>query len=110
MFGNAAVIRLLSQRTRKDPMKNKKLLGNVLLLITALIWGTAFSFQRVGMESVEPITFCASRMALAAIAVVLGLIVAFNPFASIKATVICAGAALLYTAVTGILTELKLGK
>ena len=49
-------------------------------------------------------------MALAAIAVVLGLIVAFNPFASIKATVICAGAALLYTAVTGILTELKLGK
>ena len=76
MFGNAAVIRLLSQRTRKDPMKNKKLLGNVLLLITALIWGTAFSFQRVGMESVEPITFCASRMALAAIAV--GLI-AFWP-------------------------------
>ena len=49
-------------------------------------------------------------MALAAIAIVLGLIVAFNPFTSIKLTVICAGIALVYTAVTGIMNELKLGK
>ena len=34
-----------------------------------MIWGTAFAFQRVGMESIEPITFTASRMCLAAIAV-----------------------------------------
>jgi drug/metabolite transporter (DMT)-like permease len=34
-----------------------------------MIWGTAFVFQRVGMESIEPITFNASRMALAAVAV-----------------------------------------
>ena len=57
-------------------MKNKKLLGNSLLLLTAMIWGTAFVFQRVGMESIEPITFNAARMALAAAAV--GLL-AFSP-------------------------------
>jgi len=50
-------------------MKNRKILGNSLLLFTALIWGTAFVFQRIGMESIEPLTFNAARMALAAIAV-----------------------------------------
>lgn len=45
------------------------MLGNVLLILTAMIWGTAFVFQRVGMESIEPITFNAARMALAAVAV-----------------------------------------
>ncbi|MBR5382049.1 MAG: DMT family transporter, partial [Oscillospiraceae bacterium] len=50
-------------------MKNKKMLGNGLLLLTALIWGTAFAAQRVGMETIEPITFNAARMALAAVAI-----------------------------------------
>ena len=45
------------------------MLGNVLLILTAMIWGTAFVFQRVGMEDIEPITFNAARMALAAAAV-----------------------------------------
>lgn len=49
-------------------MKNKTMLGNVLLLLTAMIWGTAFAFQRAGMESVEPFTFTAARMFLAACA------------------------------------------
>ena len=49
-------------------MKNEKMLGNILLLLTAMIWGTAFVFQRVGMESIEPATFTASRMSLAALA------------------------------------------
>lgn len=48
-------------------MKNNKTLGNLLLIITAMIWGTAFAWQRVGMESIEPITFTAARMALAAV-------------------------------------------
>ncbi|SKB54631.1 Permease of the drug/metabolite transporter (DMT) superfamily [Lachnospiraceae bacterium] len=47
----------------------KSTLGNGLLLLTAFIWGTAFVAQRVGMDSIEPITFNAARMALAAIAV-----------------------------------------
>ena len=50
-------------------MNNKKMLGNLLLLLTAMIWGTAFVFQRVGMDSIEPITFNAARMALAAVMV-----------------------------------------
>ena len=45
------------------------MLGNLLLLLTAMIWGTAFVFQRVGMDSIEPITFNAARMALAAVMV-----------------------------------------
>ena len=38
-------------------MKNKAMLGNFLLILTALIWGCAFVAQSVGMEYVEPITF-----------------------------------------------------
>lgn len=47
-------------------MNSKKLLGNGLLLLAALIWGTAFAFQRAGMDKIEPITFTAARMVLAA--------------------------------------------
>ncbi len=50
-------------------MESKKTLGSFLLILTAIIWGTAFAAQRAGMESVEPITFNAARMALAAAAV-----------------------------------------
>ena len=50
-------------------MNDKKMLGNLLLLLTAIIWGTAFVFQRVGMDSIQPITFNAARMALAAVMV-----------------------------------------
>ena len=50
-------------------MKDRRILGNALLILTAMIWGTAFVFQRTGMERIEPITFNAARMALAAVAV-----------------------------------------
>ena len=49
--------------------KDKKLLGSLLLTLTAIIWGMAFAAQRVGMEHIEPVTFTAARMVLAAIAV-----------------------------------------
>ena len=48
-------------------MKNQNTLGTALLLLTAMIWGTAFAFQRVGMESIEPFTFNSARMCLAAL-------------------------------------------
>ena len=48
---------------------NKRILGNFLLLLTALIWGMAFAFQRVGMETIGPLTFTAVRMACAAVVV-----------------------------------------
>ncbi|MGX8699579.1 MAG: DMT family transporter [bacterium] len=47
----------------------KMMLGNILLLLTALIWGTGFVFQREGMGDIPPLTFNAARMALAAMAV-----------------------------------------
>jgi len=48
-------------------MTNKRRLGNILLLITAVIWGTAFVSQRAGMDKIEPMTFAASRMILSMI-------------------------------------------
>ena len=53
---------------------SKKMLGNIMLTITAFIWGISFVFQRKGMEFIEPLTFAASRLGLAALAV---MIVAF---------------------------------
>lgn len=50
-------------------MEKKQFFGNLLLIFVAMIWGTAFVFQRVGMELIEPVTFSASRMTLSALAV-----------------------------------------
>lgn len=46
-------------------MDKKKLAANCMLLLTALIWGTAFVAQRVGMEYIGPLTFTATRFFLA---------------------------------------------
>ena len=50
-------------------MNNKKTLCSLLLLFTAMIWGTAFAFQRAGRGTIEPFSFVAARMALSAAAV-----------------------------------------
>lgn len=42
-------------------MKSKRLFGNTALLITALIWGSSFVAQSVGMDYVGPFTFTAAR-------------------------------------------------
>ena len=42
-------------------MKSKRLYGNILLMITAVIWGSAFVAQSVGMDHVGPFTFTAAR-------------------------------------------------
>lgn len=36
---------------------SKKMRGNLILLLTALIWGTAFVAQSAGMEHVQPFTY-----------------------------------------------------
>lgn len=41
--------------------------GNLLLLITAIIWGTSFVTQKLGMNFIEPFTFGASRFLLGAV-------------------------------------------
>lgn len=40
---------------------NKKLRGNLLLVLTAFIWGSAFVAQSAGMEYVGPFTYTMSR-------------------------------------------------
>lgn len=46
--------------------RKKTLLGNLLLLLTALIWGTAFVAQSKGMDHIGPLTFNGARSLLAA--------------------------------------------
>lgn len=49
---------------------NKRLRGNILLLITAIIWGTAFVAQSEGMRYVEPFTYNAMRTLLGGIVLI----------------------------------------
>ena len=48
----------------------KTLRANLLLLLTALIWGSAFVAQSVGADLVEPFTFLATRSFLGALVLV----------------------------------------
>lgn len=52
-----------------DPAKKRQLIGSLILTLTAVIWGTAFAFQRSGVDRITPITFTAARMTLSAVAV-----------------------------------------
>ena len=61
-------------------MKNKTMLGNMFLFLTALIWGCAFVAQSVGMEYVEPITFNGIRCLIGGIV----LIIANTAFDAVK--------------------------
>ena len=49
-------------------MQNKRVISNLLLLLTAFIWGIAFVAQSVGMDYVGPWTFVFSRFLISAIA------------------------------------------
>ncbi len=48
-------------------MKNKIYRADLMLLLTAAIWGSAFVAQRVGMDHVGPLTFNGIRFALGAL-------------------------------------------
>lgn len=48
-------------------MHNKKMLSNIILTVTAIIWGTAFVAQRVGMEKIGPVTYNAVRYVLSTV-------------------------------------------
>lgn len=58
---------------------SKKMQGNIMLLVTALIWGTAFVAQSEGMRYVEPFTYNAVRTLLGGI-VLIPVITAFRMF------------------------------
>ena len=51
-------------------MKKHTLKGNLILLITALVWGISFVSQRVGMEYIKPNTFNGLRTMLGALVLV----------------------------------------
>ncbi|MCI2062932.1 MAG: DMT family transporter [Eubacteriaceae bacterium] len=46
---------------------NRKVRGNLILLATAFIWGTALIFQKTGMQHVGPVTFNCIRMLIGAV-------------------------------------------
>ncbi len=48
-------------------MKNKKLKGNLLLLLTSVIWGISFIAQSKGVELITPVAFNGIRTMLGAI-------------------------------------------
>ncbi len=48
----------------------KKLKSNLLLLMTAMIWGFAFVAQRIGADSVGPFTFNGTRFILGAVSII----------------------------------------
>jgi drug/metabolite transporter (DMT)-like permease len=49
-------------------MNSRTARANILLLLTALIWGAAFVAQRMGMDHMGPLTFNGVRFALGALA------------------------------------------
>lgn len=49
---------------------SKKMRANLLLFLTAMIWGAAFVAQDVAADALEPLSFNGVRMALAALALI----------------------------------------
>ena len=51
-------------------LDSRTLRADLLLLLTALIWGAAFVAQRVGMEHIGPMAFNGVRFALGGLALI----------------------------------------
>lgn len=51
-------------------MKNKKLKGNLMLLLTSFIWGVAFIAQSIGAETLSACTFNGTRSVLGALGLI----------------------------------------
>ncbi len=86
---------------------SKKLRGNLLLLLTALIWGTAFVAQSEGMAYVEPFTYNAMRTLLGG-AVLIPVIAVFRGVGRRKQTAAEPQAPLRTTVIGGILCGIML--
>ncbi|MBQ2734019.1 MAG: DMT family transporter [Clostridia bacterium] len=56
-------------------MTKKSLFGNLLLLLTAIIWGSAFVAQRSGLDTMGPVTFNGIRSFIGAGALLLFLLI-----------------------------------
>lgn len=49
---------------------NRQMKGNIMLMITAIIWGTAFVAQKSGMDQVSPIAFNGIRTLVGALSLI----------------------------------------
>lgn len=58
---------------------SKKLRGNIMLILTALIWGSAFVAQSVGMEHLGPFTFNGVRCFIGSIVLIPVILVFCKP-------------------------------
>lgn len=60
-------LRHSSQLCRREPeMRSHALRADLLMLLTAMIWGSAFVAQRLGMDSIGPFLYTGLRFGLAA--------------------------------------------
>jgi len=61
-------LRHSSQLCRREPeMRSHALRADLLMLVTAMIWGSSFVAQRLGMDSIGPFLYTGLRFALAAV-------------------------------------------
>ena len=71
-------------------MKNTKLKGNMMMLITALLWGISFISQSKGVENLSPVAFNGIRSILGGL-VLLPVIFFFRPKEKINKNLIIGG-------------------
>lgn len=57
----------VNNNLREDTFMNRNLKGSLILLLTAIIWGSSFVSQKVGVETVGPMTFIGLRTLLGSI-------------------------------------------
>lgn len=78
-------------------MDARRLRSNLLLTLTATIWGFAFVAQRIGMEHVGPFTFNGIRFALGGLSLLPVILLAGRPHRDIDRPVPRSGSKLLLT-------------
>ena len=64
-------------------MKHRKFVGSLLLMLAALIWGTAFVAQRLGMTYAGPLTFNGVRCLIGSL-VLVPVFLVFRPSAQVS--------------------------
>ena len=52
----------------RTAMRSQALRADLLMLLTAMIWGSAFVAQRLGMDAIGPFLYTGLRIALASLA------------------------------------------
>lgn len=69
-YNSDFILKAVNLKLGDDKMNNKRLGANMLLLLTAAIWGFAFVAQRVGSQYVGAFTFNGVRFALGSISLI----------------------------------------